>query len=145
MNDRDSKMSKKDLPGNLPKDLPRDLIDKFHSSNWKLKLMGAFDKVRKVTQSGIHKSEKLSKLAKQNFSRGLLLRERKKLYSELGELAFELMDREELSHADLARSFERIKGVNHSLRELKVSIDRIGNEMKGHQPDDLAEREPLDP
>ena len=88
-------------------------------------MQNAWGQIKRVTATGVQHSERLSQLARHHGRKGLFMRERAKLYKELGELAYHLMEDKKLEHPDLQRSFERLQKNNENIREESRLIENL--------------------
>ena len=90
--------------------------------------MGFMDKVKSTVKSG---AEQAATKAQEEYERIQTRRELSQAYEDLGTKAFELAERGDLSHGDLAAPVERVK-------TLKAQLAAIGTE----QPPPPAAPEP---
>lgn len=94
-------------------------------SEWRQRLQDVWAGVRRVTQIGLEKSEKFSKVTRHQVKRKILVRNRGKLFQELGEMAFHLIQSGKIEHDDLKRAFERIGAINVAIQEETETIGRL--------------------
>jgi len=99
-------------------------MEKEDFSHWKKHFQDALSKVKKVTSWGMEKSEKASQFAKHQVRRRLLMRERKALFQELGEMVYNLHEQGKLEQQELERTFDRLKNVHQNIqKEEKILED----------------------
>jgi hypothetical protein len=80
--------------------------------------MGFMDKVKSTVKSG---AEQAAAKAQEEYEKLQTRRDLSQAYEDLGTKAFELADRGDLSHAELAPLVDRV-------RTLKAQLDTIGTE-----------------
>ena len=81
--------------------------------------MGFMDKVKSTVKSG---AEQAATKAQEEYERLQTRRELSEAYEDLGLKAFDLAERGDVSHPDLAGPVERVK-------TLKAQLDAIGTEQ----------------
>ena len=86
--------------------------------------MGFMDKVKATVKSG---AEQAASKAQEEYEKMQTRRELGQAYEDLGTKAFELADRGDISHADLAPLVERV-------RTLKAQLDAVGKEETAGAP-----------
>jgi hypothetical protein len=113
----------------------KEIIPLEHKHDWKGKFQGAWRGVKKVTFSTVQKTEMISQTTKHKVKRSLLLRNRNKLYQELGDLTFHLLEEKKIQHEDLIRSFERIQGINKTIEEEENELEQLKVQREHPQED----------
>ena len=91
--------------------------------------MSFLDKVKAGVKSG---AEQAATKAQEEFDRLQAKRALQQAYGELGEKAFELAGRGELSHAELAAPIDRVRAA-------KADLDSIGSEPQQADAEEPAQ------
>ena len=94
--------------------------------------MGFMDKVKATVKTG---AEQAAAKAQEEYERIQTRRELAQVYEDLGTKAFELSDRGDLSHSDLAPLVEQV-------RTLKAQLAAIGTDSHAAAPEPPAEEPP---
>jgi hypothetical protein len=94
--------------------------------------MGFMDKVKSTVKSG---AEQAATKAQEEYEKMQTRRELSQAYEDLGTKAFELAERGDLSHPDLAVGVERIK-------TLKAQLAAIGTEQAPAAPETPSQEPP---
>jgi len=81
--------------------------------------------VKSMTKGGLAKSKVASKKVTHKVKRSLLYHDRNKLFQELGETAFRLMEKGTLQAPDLRHIFDRIEKINQMIRSQSNALDEL--------------------
>lgn len=81
--------------------------------------------VKSMTKGGLAKSKVASKKVTHKVKRSLLYHDRNKLFQELGESAFRLMEKGALEAAELRHICDRIEKINQMIRSQSTALDEL--------------------
>src|SRR5262245_20290080 len=101
-----------------------------NESNWQEKMRSAWGRVQRFSHHTVKAGGHLSRLTKYRVNQELLRHHQRKLFEELGEIAFRLIGEKVIQHPDLARAYERIEHLGNLVKDEGVAMTEMKEKLR---------------